>query len=77
MIPFSTTVQVPYQSKKYIKFYNSVRPHRSLSNKTPNEFHNKDLIKAKENRRNDGFHSITTVFVKLYMINLLYVNQYY
>lgn len=37
---------------KYILFYNTVRPHGSLSHSTPEEFDEVGLIKAKENRQN-------------------------
>lgn len=37
---------------KYIVFYNTVRPHGSLSHSTPEEFDEDGLIKAKENRQN-------------------------
>ncbi len=37
---------------KYIAFYNTVRPHGSLGNLTPDEFDKDGLIKAKENRQN-------------------------
>ncbi|MDT8337061.1 MAG: IS3 family transposase [Candidatus Izemoplasmatales bacterium] len=37
---------------EYIVFYNTVRPHGSLSNRTPEEFDKDGLIKAKENRQN-------------------------
>jgi transposase InsO family protein len=37
---------------KYIGFYNTVRPHGSLSHSTPEEFDEDGLIKAKENRQN-------------------------
>ncbi|MFO7969222.1 MAG: IS3 family transposase [Bacillota bacterium] len=37
---------------EYIVFYNTVRPHGSLSNRTPEEFDEDGLIKAKENRQN-------------------------
>ncbi len=37
---------------KYILFYNTVRPHGSLSHSTPEEFDDDGLIKAKENRQN-------------------------
>ncbi len=40
---------------KYIEFYNTVRPHGTLSHSTPDEFDADGLIKAKENRQNWRF----------------------